>query len=835
MRALDDRTPKRKCSSKARKTLRAAKREAALFESLLDSLPDLVFFKDLHGFYLGCNPAFAEVVGRSKAEIIGKTDYDLFDRETADSFSGHDKLALTAGHARRSEEWLTCANGKKVILNTLRTPCRDHDGSVIGISGLSRDVTEEQGARDELLEMNRSLERATERSNQLVLEAALASAAKSEFLANMSHEIRTPMNGVIGMTGLLLDTELTDTQRHYAETVRASGEQLLQLINDILDFSKIEAGKLELECLDFNLQAWLDEFASMMALKASEKGVEFICATEPSVPPYLAGDPGRLRQILTNLVSNALKFTERGEVVVRVSVESASESEQGIVLRFSVRDTGIGIPADKVGLLFEKFSQVDSSITRKYGGTGLGLAISKKLTHLMGGRIGVNSSEGKGSEFWFTVCLQSRVCPGEAPPARAELNGVRLLVVDDNATNREILRVQTAFWGMRPMDVADGESALQMLSLAAFSGDPFRLAIVDMQMPGMDGVTLGKRIRADDRLNGTALVMLTSLGKTGALTNYEEIGFAACLTKPVRQAELSSCLATVLSGGRVQTTSHSTARLLSKNRIRPRSRVLLADDNITNQQVATALLRRLGVRVDTVANGREVLQALAVLPYDLVFMDVQMPVMDGLEATKNLREIERGMEDSGVEPRSVPVIAMTAHALERDRDICLAAGMNDFISKPIEPAALVQVLEKWLPAEGEEPYAEPTEASATVLDQAPPPVVLPSYDRKALLERLMGDNSVMRLLEDTFLEDMVQQVADLEALVARSDAQGTCSLAHKIKGAAANLSCERLRDISARMEAAARDGEMTTVNGLMVEFCGEYHLLQVDMLSSRPT
>ena len=377
---------------------------------------------------------------------------------------------------------------------------RDREGRIVKVVGVNQDITERKRAEQKLIEANRRLEDATAHAKELALQAQEASRAKSDFLANMSHEIRTPMNGVIGMTGLLLDTELNDKQRRYAETVRSSGESLLGLINDILDFSKIEAGKLDMETLDFDLRVMLDDFAATVALRALDKGLEFICAAAPDVPAYLKGDPGRLRQILTNLTGNAVKFTEAGEIAVRASLVSETDGEA--VIRFSVRDTGIGIPEDKQKLLFQKFTQADASTTRKYGGTGLGLAISKQLVEMMNGEIGIESQEGQGSEFWFTVRLAKQPAQERMEMRLADIRGVHILVVDDNATNREVLTAQLQSWGVRPEEAHDAFMALKLLYQARDAGDPFRIAVLDMQMPGMDGVTLGRAIKADETSRG---------------------------------------------------------------------------------------------------------------------------------------------------------------------------------------------------------------------------------------------------------------------------------------------------------------------------------------------
>ncbi|MCX6917119.1 MAG: ATP-binding protein, partial [Verrucomicrobia bacterium] len=494
-------------------------------------------------------------------------------------------------------------------------------GSGVGRVWSFRDITERKRTEADLLHAKAQTQEllamsilSTARANEMAAQAERANAAKSEFLANMSHEIRTPMNGVLGMIGLLLDTHLSTDQRRFAQTARASGDTLLTLINDILDFSKIEARKLDLEILNFNLHNLLDDFAGMMALRAHEKGLVLGCLVASEVPSALRGDPGRLRQILVNLTDNAIKFTARGEVVIRVSLVAETPSE--VRLRFAVCDHGIGIPADKLGRLFLKFSQVDASTTRTYGGTGLGLAISKQLAELMGGEIGVQSEPGQGSEFWFTVRLDK--APAAEPAATlvpADLRGVRVLIVDDTRVNREIFMVLLNSWGMRPAEAADGLSALQALAQAKTDEDPFAIAILDMQMPGTDGKSLGRAIKTDDNLRDTRLVMCSSLGQSGGNQRLEEIGFAAALTKPVRRTELQEVLATAISGKKSKASQVNAAPSFVRGPgFRP-FRILVAEDNITNQQVTVGVLKNLGLRAEVAANGIEAVQALETIPY----------------------------------------------------------------------------------------------------------------------------------------------------------------------------------------------------------------------------
>ena len=498
------------------------------------------------------------------------------------------------------------------------------------------------------------------------------------------------MNGVIGMTGILLDMGLTDEQRKAAEVVRQSGETLLSLINDILDFSKIEARKLDLEVLDFDLAAVVGDTMEILAVKAREKGLELVCFIHPDVPLSVRGDSGRVRQVLTNLGGNAVKFTSSGEVAVSVSL--VEETEAKSTIRFEVRDTGIGIPESKLGALFSPFTQADGSTTRKYGGTGLGLSISKELAGLMGGQIGVESEEGKGSTFWFTVVLEKQPSWGErAAPARS-LKGIRTLVVDDHAVNRTVLLQMLRSWGCCPEEAPDARDAMEKLRAASDAGDPYRVALLDMQMPGEDGESLAARINADPALKTTKTIMITSLGAIGAGEGFTKTGIKGTLPKPVRQGRLHDLLAAVLQEDAVPTASATAPQTppAIEKMARP-WRILLAEDNITNQLVAMKILEKLGHRVDVAANGLEAVAAVRDMSYDLIFMDCQMPEMDGFEATRRIR-----CGEAGKAHRSIPIIAMTARAMQGDREKCLEAGMDDYVSKPFSVQTLVGILGTWL-------------------------------------------------------------------------------------------------------------------------------------------
>jgi len=680
--------------------------------------------------------------------------------------------------------------------------------------------------QDDLSQANRQLTAAR-------VAAETGARAKAEFLANMSHEIRTPMNGVIAMSALLLETSLTPDQYGYVETIHGSSEALLTIINDILDFSKIESGKLELESRPFDLPTCLEDALDLLAPKAADKRLDLAYQIEDAVPRQVVGDVTRLRQVLVNLIGNAIKFTEQGEVVVQVRALSSPEPRTPMGepwhLHFSVRDTGIGIEVDQLARLFKPFTQAEASTARHYGGTGLGLTISKRLVELMGGKMWAESVPGNGSVFQFTLPFQSAPQP---PPALSEgtqpqLAKLRLLIVDDNPTNCRILTLQSAKWGMVPRETTSAPQALEWLR----GGAAFDLAILDMQMPGMDGIMLANEIRKLPGAAGLPLVLLTSMGVRPETPAFAEARFASCLTKPVKPAQLHEVLLRVLSGSRATLKPPpAPARLDPALATRLPLRVLLVDDNAINQKVALRLLQQMGYRADLAADGLRAVAALERQAYDLVFMDVMMPVMDGLEATRQIRTRQKELATFPNAVSPLIIVAMTASAMQGDREKCLAAGMNDYLAKPVRPEDVRAVIERWGPQASAaakdqndvKPPAEPISNAAppTSADDEPP------TDLERLMSFTDGNPDTLKELVTLYFDQTSSQLTELAAAVAAGQSPEVRRVAHSCAGASATLGMSRIVPLLRELERQGAEGRLTNAADLVARAATEFERIR---------
>jgi two-component system, sensor histidine kinase and response regulator len=756
----------------AEETLRESEER---YRDLFENANDLIQSVAPDGSILFVNHAWRKALGYSKAEVAELSMFDLIHPNSRAHCHALFHKVLSGEEVTNAEAEFITKNGRSIIVEG-NINCRFKNGKPVATRAIFRDVTERKQLEHDLITAR---------------EAAIsASQAKSAFLATMSHEIRTPMNGILGMTGLLVKTEMTSEQRKMAETVQFSANALLTLINDILDFSKIESGKLILESLDFELHPVIESVAELLAEEAQKKRIELASFIHKEVPETLRGDPARLRQILTNLVGNAIKFTEVGEVIVSVTRESTTNHH--ILLRFAVTDTGIGITKEKQAHLFQAFSQADTSTTRRYGGTGLGLAISRQLVELMNGEIGVKSLQGKGSCFWFKVPFEIHLeQPAKPAPQQASMESSRLLIVDDNATNRTILGHYITSWGMRYSSAESGGQALTMLREAIAAGDPYDLAVVDMQMPEMDGLMLAEQIKADALTAPTRLIIMTSLGRRKDEEARKRAKIEAFINKPIKQSELFDCLAVVVSGAQHESPESPGSGFrkrratsgLTKYRAPKQARILVAEDNAVNRQVAFLQLQSLGYTVDTVANGLQALEVLSATDYDAVLMDCQMPEMDGYEATAEIRRREG-------EEKHTPIIALTANALQGDAEKCLAAGMDDYLSKPIKAEALEVMLEKW--THDKTSAAKPA-AAAEAKD-------LPKVLDTGVLDKLrkaLGDKrkDFIASLIDLFIADTQTRLQALGEAISSKDATALRQVAHALKGSCANVGAKRMSEL----------------------------------------
>ena len=810
-------------------SLRRSEEKNRLLALQVEQSSDAIFSHDQSGIVTSWNRGATRLYGYTAAEAIGRPlrVLDLWDGRGASDGSG------STGQRALPASFETCAKtrtGQLVEVSVVATPFRDEAGRPMGELTIVRDIS-----------ALKQKEAAAEAANR----------AKSEFLATMSHEIRTPMNGVIGMTSLLLDTELTREQRDYAETVHRSGEALLAIINDILDFSKIEAGRLELEPVPFALRETLAETIKTLASLAHAKSLELAYEIRSDVPDDLVGDTGRIGQILVNLVGNAIKFTERGEVAVRVDAEAVTADR--VTLRVSVQDTGIGIAAEKSRLIFDAFAQADASTTRRFGGTGLGLAICRRLVERMGGRIWLDSELGRGSTFHFTLVLErARVpVPRRVAASSHSLQGLPVLAADDNATNRRLLEAMLSAWGVVPTIVEDGRAALAALERARAEGRKFHLVLLDARMPDLDGFTVAERIRQEPTLAGVTMMLLTSDVMSGDLARCRSLGVAGHLVKPFTPSELLNAILLAL-GQSIETAVPSAPPREAAAR---RLHVLVAEDNAVNQRVIVRLLEKMGHIPIVAYNGQEAVGAYESRPFDVVLMDVQMPVMDGLTATRMIRESEARHPGR----RRLPIMALTAYAMRGDRERCLAAGMDDHLTKPVRPEELAAALNRLLDASAPEPPPTAGRKSAAARSESAParsepapvrsepapvrsepvPVVTGDaapeggFDFSAALNYVGGDRALLDELLGIFVEDAPVRMEAIRRAIAGGEAADLMREAHTIKGALRVIGATTAAGLAQGLEALGRDGNIGEADKLAVALEREMERLMQSLLASR--
>jgi len=760
------------------RTAEAFRQTKELLEAVFNSSPLGLAVLDVEGKVRLWNPAAEQKYGWKSEEVLGRR-LPILPSDVADIDLRTLRKIFSEGSITDEEHRTVRREGTVVPVSLSGAALHNSAGEVTGAMFVAMDLTERKRAHEALEEAK--------------FRAEAANRAKSEFLTNMSHEIRTPMNAVLGMLQLVLDTPLTGEQEHYLRVARSGAESLMGLLNDILDFSRIEARTLALANEDFDIRLLLGDTADAQALQAHEKGLELTCQVAASIPGRLHGDPLRLRQVLTNLVANAVKFTLEGEVGIVAGL--ASETEHSVTLRFQVTDTGIGMAAERAAAMFAPFVQGDGSSTRKFGGAGLGLAISRQLVEMMGGQIGVESEPGRGSTFWFTAVFgKAEVQPGGEGPQAPLLSSVKALVVDDSSSNRTLVGALLKSWGARCHQACDGPSALAALHRAAAAGDPFRLVLVDMSLPEMDGEETGRRIAGDPDLRGTLPILMTYPGQRFDPDGLRRIGFASHVWKPVQAPRLAAAIAAALSlsefGGRPQIAAGEAVR-----RLPGRKRVLVVEDDPASLEVALAMTEKLGYDADPVNNGAEVLTALQHAVYDGVLMDCEMPEMDGLETTARVRGWKAGAQNA-----AIPIIALTAHARSVDRERCLRAGMNDYLSKPIDAQELARVLARWLGVPGE---------------KAPLPEAGPIFDRDSLLERFGGRQELADRMIHQFVEETPQRLQQLKRRIEDRDGSGTRMHAQLLHSTAAAVSALSLCALASAVEDAGVRCEFGRAAGLL--------------------
>ena len=767
----------------------ALQHERDRLRTLIDNLPDYIFIKDGDCRFVTVNKAHVRMYGcESEDDLIGRDDFDFAPEELARAYREDDLRVIQNGEVLMNHEEEVVTGGQRRCFLTTKVPLRNAEGDVVGLVGIARDITKR-------IQAERDLKAAKEA-------AEVANRAKSEFLANMSHEIRTPMNAIIGMTELVLDTHLGPQQKDYLETVLVSAESLMEIINDVLDFSKIESGHLHLEPQPIEIRKWLSDSIKPLAIRAHEKGLELACRIAPEIPHFLLGDGLRIRQIIVNLMGNAIKFTDAGEVFLNVEIEDRAHEK--LTLHFRVRDTGIGMSEEVQQRIFHPFEQADMSTTRKFGGTGLGLAISSRLVQLMQGRIWVESHPGEGSEFHFTAQFEALDdLATESDEETPYLAGMKTLIVDDNVTNRDIISQMCRHWDMQPRAVADAEQALDSLQSAVHEDNPYDIVIVDAEMPGVDGFALTKQIQEIGPCEIHMVMMLSSLDREAGLDRCRSLGIDTYVTKPVKQADLESALLRVL-GHHLPTETATVGADVALPMARP-LKILLAEDSAANQKLAVGLLSRWNHTVVVAENGAEACAAIAREPFDLVLMDIQMPVLDGLAATEHIRR-----RQAAGELAPTPIVAMTAHAMASDRRRCLAAGMDDYLTKPIRPQKLARVLVKFFGPSESQPAPEPVSVSASPPDDDSADEAV---DWSQFLETVQGDEDLARDVAGAYLEETPEILVRLQNAIETTDSKEARRLAHTIKGSLKTLRGRGIKTAE-NLEHAAQNSDWQTCREL---------------------
>ena len=793
----------------------AQKREQASLKAMIAAMHEPVFFRDIEGRFLGCNQAYADNIGLPISSIVGFKRAELLNGNFAHAPIGLDQQILQSDSLDSREHWVDYPDGRRQLFETTRRRFKDEDGQVLGLMGTSSNITKYREAEDAIRHAKEAAEE--------------ASSMKSDFLANMSHEIRTPMNAIIGMSHLALKTELTPRQRDYITKVQSSGQHLLGIINDILDFSKVEAGKLTIEQVDFELIKVLDNMANLIGDKCSSKGLELVFDIAPDVPHMLVGDSLRVGQILINYANNAVKYTEVGEIVISAQVAEASANE--VLLRFSVRDTGLGLTQEQMSRLFQSFSQADSSTTRKFGGTGLGLAISKNLATLMGGEVGVTSALGQGSDFWFTVRLGISKTPKRVLLPNPDLRGRRALVVDDNHWARSVIREMLQSMTFEVADVASGQAAIAAVRDSHAIGRPIDIIYLDWRMPEMDGFETARQIRGLGLSQVPVIIMVSAYGREELIKEANAHGVSAVLVKPVTPSLLldSTLQALDLHPAEARSEQDPTSTELAHLAPIRGARILLAEDNEINQQIASELLTDAGFVVDVADNGQIALDRVQQTAYQLVLMDMQMPVMDGLQATEAIRRLPGG--------GTLPIVAMTANAMAEDRRACMEAGMNDFLSKPVDPDGLWAMLLKWIaPLDGSaRQQAVQSIAPKQLQAKSDLPEDIAGLDVKDGLGRMMGKKPLYVAMLRKFVTGQKDSLQAIREALDGPDWPTAQRVAHTLKGVSATLGAKAISSLAGGVETAIREQHPRShVDRALTELELPLHSLMADLQAWLP-